>query len=396
MTRRILLISRCPPYPLHLGDRLIIGNLFAQLAQRGYRVDLLAFANRPTDYDELADYRASFGQITLLPEPRRSLFAYLRRLGQPFPQRADQAWSAPMWQAIQDQRRNATYDLIHLFGGVQVYEYRALVQDLPNLIVPYESYSLYLRRQAAQARTVGEKITARLRLSMAQRYERQMFNGFDGVVVLTEADAAALRALSPDLPLHIIPNGVNLPQPAPNMPTEGANLLFVGNYEYAPNLDAALWLAHEIFPLIKAHLPHAELWLVGNAPPPALHACAAPDIHVTGHVPSLTPYYQQAALFLSPLRFGAGIKNKVLEAMAMALPVVATPLSVDGIAVGEGVRLAESAPAFAEQSVTLLAEAALRARLGAENRAVIAARYTWSAVADVYAALYEQLIRLRR
>ncbi|MCE7946609.1 MAG: glycosyltransferase [Chloroflexi bacterium CFX4] len=396
MTRRILLISRCPPYPLHLGDRLIIGNLFAQLAQRGYVVDLLAFADRPTDHADTVNYQASFGQITLLPEPRRSLPAYLRRLGQPFPQCADQAWSAAMWQAIQDQRRAATYDLIHLFGGVQVYEYRALVQDLPNLIVPYESYSLYLRRQAMQARTIGEKLMARLRLSMAQRYERQMFSGFDGVVVLTEADAAALRALSPNLPLHVIPNGVNLPQAAPNVPTEGAHLLFVGNYEYAPNLDAALWLAREIFPLIKARLPHAELWLVGNAPPPVLRACAAPDIHVTGHVPSLTPYYERAALFLSPLRFGAGIKNKVLEAMAMALPVVATPLSVDGIAADEGVRLAESAAAFAEQSIMLLADAALRARLGAENRAVIAARYTWSAVADAYEVLYEQIIHLRR
>lgn len=396
MTRRILLISRCPPYPLHLGDRLIIGNLFAQLAKRGYVVDLLAFANRPTDHGEVFGYRASFGQITLLPEPRRSLPAYLRRLGQPFPQRADQAWSAPMWKAIQAHRRAATYDLIHLFGGVQVYEYRALVQDLPNLIVPYESYSLYLRRQAAQARTIGEKIMARLRLSMAQRYERQMFSGFDGVVVLTETDAAALRALSPDLPLHVIPNGVNLPQAAPNVPAQGAHLLFVGNYEYAPNLDAAVWLAREIFPLIKARLPHAELWLVGNAPPPALRACAAPDIHVTGHVPDLWSYYQRAALFLSPLRFGAGIKNKVLEAMAMALPIVATPLSMDGIAAAEGVRLAENAADFAEQSIALLADAALRMRLGAENRAVIAAHYTWSAVADAYESLYEQIIRLRR
>ncbi|PJF36898.1 MAG: hypothetical protein CUN49_03100 [Candidatus Thermofonsia Clade 1 bacterium] len=393
MRRTILLISRCPPYPLHLGDRLIIGNLFAQLAARGYQTDLLAFSDRPSDLAEIKHYRAHFRHVSLLPDPPRTALDYLLRLRAPFPQRAEQAWSPQMWQAIEAQLRQERYDVIHLFGGVQVYEYRHLVEPLPNLIVPYESYSLLLERQLAQTRSIRQKIALWLRWHMARRYERLMFEGFGAVVVLTETDAAALRSLAPHLPLRVIPNGVALERFKPQAPAEGAHLLFVGNYEYAPNLDAALWLARDIFPRIKAREPEAELWLVGNGPPADLRAFADEAIHVTGHVPALEPYYARAALFLSPLRFGAGIKNKILEAMAMALPVIATSLSLDGIAFAEGVRLAETAADFAEQACALLADAALRARLGAANRAVIEAHYTWSAVADAYESLYAQLSR---
>ncbi|MDW8298633.1 MAG: glycosyltransferase family 4 protein [Anaerolineae bacterium] len=395
MSRRILLISRCPPYPLHFGDRLIIGNLFPQLAKRGYQTDLLAFSDRPTDLADIPHYREHFRSVMLLPEPPRTALDYAARLRRMFPQRAEQAWSAPMWQAIEARLHQERYDIVHLFGGVQVYEYRQLVQRLPNLIVPYESYSLFLQRQLAQTRAVRQKLVLWLRLSVARRYEQRMFEGFGAVVVLTETDAAALRTLAPKLPLQVIPNGVDLARFVPKRSAESASLLFVGNYEYAPNVDAALWLAREIFPLIKARVPQAELWIVGNAPPPELCACAAADLHVTGHVPDLQPYYARAALFLAPLRFGAGIKNKVLEAMGMALPVIATPLSADGIAPSEGIRPATSAQEFVEQACALLADSALRARLGAANRAVIEARYTWSAVADAYESLYTQLSRSR-
>lgn len=396
MSRHILLISRCPPYPLHLGDRLIVGNLFAQLRERGYSADLLAFSDRPSDLAELPRYRDQFQQVTLLPDPPRTALNYAMRLSAMFPQRATQAWSPQMWEAIAQQVRQKRYDIVHLFGGVQVYEYRNAIQHLPNLIVPYESYSLFLQRQLAQTRSPRQRIALRLRLSMARQYERRMFTGFGAVVVLTEQDAAALRALAPDLPLQVIPNGVDLARFVPQKTAEGAHLLFVGNYEYAPNCDAALWLAREIFPSIQARFSSAELWLVGNAPPPELRACASASIHVTGRVPDLQPYYARAALFISPLRFGAGIKNKVLEAMAMALPIVATPLSADGIASSDGVRLATTAAEFVEQACALLPDSALRARLGAANRAVIEARYTWSAVADAYESLYAQLSRRAR
>src|SRR6185503_17760344 len=99
------------------------------------------------------------------------------------------------------------------------------------------------------------------------------------------------------------------------------------------NVDAAIRLATEIFPAVQARVPQVRLWLVGNAPPPALSAVANDSIRVTGRVPDVRPYLARASAFVSPLRLGAGIKNKVLEALAMGCPVIATPISLDGIAV---------------------------------------------------------------
>lgn len=391
---KLLLISRCPPYPLHLGDRLIPYHLTERLAARGHEIDLLAFYDRPTDPDEIGHYRALFQHIELIPEPKRGTLTYLARLRRMFPRRADEAWSPAMWQAIESRLAVGRYDVIQFFGGVQVYEYRALAQGTPNLIVPYESYSLFLARRMAQTRGFSARLMTALQTFAARRYERAMFRGFGRVVVLTDVDAAALTQLAPGLPVRVIPNGIDLARFPPAEPATAPILLFVGNYEYPPNLDAALFLARQIFPLVRATLPEARLMLVGSAPPPELQALQDDQITVTGRVPDVQPYLAQAALFISPLRFGAGIKNKVLEAMAMGKALVATPLSADGIGLraGEHALFGESAEALAGAALQLLRAPDLRQRMGAANRALIASRFTWDRVADAYEALYAEIV----
>jgi polysaccharide biosynthesis protein PslH len=392
----LLLISRCPPYPLHLGDRLIVYHLAEQLAARGYTIDLLAFYDRDGDQESVAPYRSFFRHIQLIREPRRSTLAYLARLlcGM-FPQHAGAAWSPDMWQAIQSRLAAEHYDVIQVFGGVQVYEYQALIRHIPNLIVPYESYSLFLDRAMTQA-PAARQIMLRAQRVMASRFEKAMFANYGRVVVVTEVDAAALRALNPALPLRVIPNGIDLEyfNPAGLAVSPHPTLLFTGNYEYAPNVDAALFLAREIFPRVKQRLPEARLWLVGNAPPPEMRALAGEAIEVTGRVADVRPYLEQATLFICPLRFGAGIKNKVLEAMAMRKPIVATKLSADGIGLieGEHVLYGDSAEKLGAAALRLLQDGALRQRMAQANRQLIEARFTWSRVADQYEALYRELM----
>ena len=171
--------------------------------------------------------------------------------------------------------------------------------------------------------------------------------------------------------------------------------MFLGNYEYAPNLDAAKWLATEIFPRVQAQVPAARLWLVGNGPPDELRALADDNdaIAVTGRVPDVRQYYAQATAFVCPLRFGAGIKNKVLEALAARCPVIATPLSVDGIHITdrESALLGETANDLAAHAVTVLNDADRARELGAAGRRVIEQQYSWERVAGQYHALYKDV-----
>ncbi len=391
----ILLISRCPPFPLYFGDRLIPYHLARQLAAHHHQVDLIAFYNNPEDATEIPRYERYFRHIQLIREPTRGSLAYLRRLyggGNFFPKTAREAWSGEMWQAIQERIRIGNYDAIQLFGGVQVYEYLELVKGYANLIVPYESYTLYLNNAQSDGRA---NLLQSLQRGMARRYEQRMFTGYDQVVVLTEADATALRTLQPTLPLHVIPNGVDTEYfvPTEREPDE-PTLLFVGNYEYPPNTDAALRLVRRIFPAVKQRVPKARLLIVGNAPPPELLALASDLIEVTGRVPDMRPYYDQALIFVSPLRMGAGIKNKLLEAMAMQKPIVATALSCEGIALEheKSVLIAESSEDMAKAVIRLMKDGALRQQIGHAAFELLEARYTWRRVGDQYEALYRSLI----
>jgi glycosyltransferase involved in cell wall biosynthesis len=287
-----------------------------------------------------------------------------------------------------------------------VYEFRHALGDIPAIIVPYESYSLYLRR-AVEAGGRGmihhalTNIPRHLQLFLARRFERWMFAPYRRVVVVSPQDGAELLALNPDVKVSIIPNGIDLSYfQLQNDRREPATLLFVGNYEYAPNVDAALRLAMEILPRVRAQVADAQLWLVGHAPPAELLALmdsglkptVSPSIIVTGSVPDVRPYLARATVFVSPLRLGAGIKNKVLEALAMGCPVVATPLSVDGIdARHERDLLIADDSAMADCVSRVFKNADLQRKLSANGRQLIEARYSWSRVAGMYEALYQQV-----
>lgn len=398
----LLLISRCPPYPLFHGDRLIPFYLARELASRLHQIDLLAYYQQPEDLADVPLYDRMFRSVTLIPEPARGPRDYLLRSARPslrFPTRAEQSWSPAMWKAIANALEEHPYDVVHLFGGVHVYEFHHLVHRLPNVIVPYESFTLWLNRSIQQERSLARRLIKRLQYRMARSYERWMFERYERVVVLTDKDAQALRDLNRHIPAVTIPNGVDVDyfNPTgyePHTPT----LMFIGNYDYEPNLDAALRLVRDLFPEIRRRVPEARAFVVGGNPPPELMAYASPEIEITGRVPDLRPYFEYSMIFLSPLQLGAGIKNKILESMAMGTPVVATPLSCDGIPVvnEKHVLLGTSDLDLVNGVVRLLQDDELRHSLRYNARKLIEEQFTWSRVADRYDALYRQVIAEHR
>jgi glycosyltransferase involved in cell wall biosynthesis len=394
----ILLISRCPPLPLTLGDRLIVHHLSRGLAARGHTLRLLAFddGSAPPDPDS---YRHLYAGVELLPEAARPPASVARRLLLPaarYPLDAESAWSPGMWRAIRRALLAGAPDVVHVFGGISVYEYAHALEPFPALITPYESHTLYLDR----AIDAGGGIVTRARRLAAERFESWMFNHYRRVVVLTDADRDALHTLNPTLPLTVIPNGVDLTAftPDPAIAREPGTIVFTGNFAYPPNVDAALFLIRQVLPRVQAIVPGARLLLVGANPPDDLTDYAADDLIVTGSVPDLRPYLARAAVFACPLRIGAGIKNKVLEALAMGCPVVGTPISFDGIPARDGVSalFADAhAERFSAAVLHLLRDPALAGRIGANGRRLVesGAVWTWDRVAAAYEALYLDILQ---
>ncbi|MEL7436683.1 MAG: glycosyltransferase, partial [Chloroflexota bacterium] len=206
-SKRILLISRCPPYPLHLGDRLIIWHLARELSARGYTFDLCALTQSPADADDIPEYASFFDTIHLFPERQRTPLMYLQRLlGRHYPRQAKQAWQPELWHTVETLLSENDYDAIHLFGGVHVYELAYLLKDQPTVITPYESFSLYLDREWQQ----HQQITTLLNRTIARQFESWMFTPYDITTVLTEQDADVLASLDKQLTLEVIPNGIDL------------------------------------------------------------------------------------------------------------------------------------------------------------------------------------------
>jgi glycosyltransferase involved in cell wall biosynthesis len=181
----------------------------------------------------------------------------------------------------------------------------------------------------------------------------------------------------------IVPNGVDLDFWQRRTAVRSQyKIAFTGAMDYRPNTDAALYLIEEILPLVQQEIPQAELFVVGRDPTPALVAAGKrKGVTVTGFVDDVRDYLDEATVFAAPLRFGAGLQNKVLEAMAMAVPVVASPLAADGLRTEEGAQppldIVTGTEQFAQRLVQKLREAESYAQPHYAGRLFIETHFVW-------------------
>lgn len=214
--------------------------------------------------------------------------------------------------------------------------------------------------------------------------ERRALAAFDRVITVSEPDRLALQHFKAHKTgLAVIPNGLDLEEftPAPdNQEEQPDTLVFTGTMDFRPNVDAVTWFAREVWPLIKKEKPQARFTIVGRRPAPAVEALkAVAGIEVTGEVSDARPYIRRSQLYVVPMRMGGGVRYKVLEALAMAKPVVTTTLGADGIALqpGHDALLADSPAEFAQTVLALLDDPARGQELARNGRAFVEKHFDW-------------------
>jgi glycosyltransferase involved in cell wall biosynthesis len=217
---------------------------------------------------------------------------------------------------------------------------------------------------------------------------------------MTDSDKRELEKFSRLVPVHVVPTGVDLDYFRPvEHPPDNQRLIFVGAFQHHPNVDAMIHFCRATLPLIKKRAPSAELDIVGSKPPQQIADLAAiPGVQVAGFVPDVRPSMALSSVYIVPLRLGVGIRGKILEAWAMAMPVVATQVAAAGLQAesGRNILIADSEELFAEHVLSLLRDPVLRARLGAEGRRVAERSYGWDAAADKLDGLYRQYMATER
>ncbi|MFI5268441.1 MAG: glycosyltransferase family 4 protein, partial [Chloroflexota bacterium] len=246
----------------------------------------------------------------------------------------------------------------------------------------------------ARRRPVGAAYSLMQWLKL-RRYERRACQQADAIVAVSEEDRQALLDLDGRLDVRVVPNGVDAAFFAPPIePPKSNTFLFTGTLDFRPNVDAVLWLARDIWPLIRRQLPDAELTLAGRAPVPAIRRLHGQDgIRVEASPPDIRPYFAASAVYLATLRAGGGSRYKLLQAMSMGLGIVSTRLGAEGLAVEDGkhLRLANTPQALAEVAVELARDAAKRHRLACAARALVLDQYDWPVLAPGLLAVYDHL-----
>ena len=256
--------------------------------------------------------------------------------------------------------------------------------NFPAIVDLHDSMTLMARRMLEVERNWRMRLALHLHMFRIRRMEGSLSKTFRLVVTNSTVDEQVIRELSDATNTLTITNGVDMQYFSPDAhPVNGDKVVFTGVMGYAPNEDAALYFAENIFPLVKAKRPKVEFWIVGSEPSDKVRALASrPGIHVTGHVDDVRPYVRNAAVFVSPLRVGSGVKNKILAAMAMKKATVATTLSIDGLNLADNreVLLADEPRDFAEKVLRLLTDRHVSEQLGANGLARVQGHYSWAAM----------------
>ena len=402
--RKILILTPQFPYPPQQGTTLRNFNLIAGLAQR-HQVYLLSFGEAVGDRTPLHHLCA---QVRIAPTPRRSmqqrlwglLFSRLPDMAQRLPSASfrtclNEIWDQEQPEVIQVEGIELAPYLLHIAE-------RRTAPAHPLLIFDDHNAEYLLQKRAFETdRCIPSRWVAAayswVQWRRLQRYERQVCLAADRVIVVSEHDAQALRRLVPGLEPGVVPNGVDSDfYTAPALPLEtqpGPNdLVFTGKMDFRPNVDAVLWFAREVLPLIHRQAPEVRFWVVGKDPHPRLNPLRQdPTVVVTGQVRDVRPYISAAAVYIIPLRMGGGTRLKVLEAMAMGKAIVSTSLGCEGFDLSSGQELvvADAPVEFASAVLSLLRDPACRQQLGEAARKLAISRYDWQMIIPKLEQVYE-------
>jgi glycosyltransferase involved in cell wall biosynthesis len=278
--------------------------------------------------------------------------------------------------------------------------YLADHQATPRILDLPDAFSLYWKRRAAVQRGQLKKIFEEMEGERVARYEARVLPQYDRVLACSPEDITYLQQAHGAQNLSLLPNGVDLAafdRLPPHDYTRGTVLLFTGNMDYAPNVDAVVWFANEILPLIRVKHPDVRFLIAGQRPIPRVQDLAEAGAEVLGFVEDMAAMYREASVVIAPLRFGAGTQNKVLEGMAAGVPVVCTEVGFVGLGVqsGDGVILQKEVQGFADSVSNLLSSEGARRRIGGLGAEAVRARFGWDAIAATLENYFVEVVTSR-
>lgn len=405
----ILFLTQILPYPPSSGPKVKTWHVLRYLAQSGHKITLASFV-RPEELPYIEDVKRICSAVHAIPVHRsrvRDAYYFLRSqfTGRPFLVERDDL--PEMRSLVNRIVTSEDVDVIHAdqltmtqFG----FPLRIKSAKKPVLIFDAHNAVWTITERMKQNAPFYFKIPLTLETRRIKHYEGRIVTDFDSTLAVTEPDRLALldavhgNGSHGALPITVIPIAVDTHTISPVPRAEDSlNILTMGTLYYPPNADGIRWFFEKVFPLIRQKVPAATLTIVGKNPPKdflRLAADSASGIITTGFVPELDPYFADSALTVVPVRAGGGMRVRILEAFARAMPVVTTTVGLEGIDArpGEDVLVADTAEDFADSVVNLFQNKTLQQQLSLNGRRLVEEKYDWQVVLGELDRIYRELV----
>ncbi len=404
----ILFLSQCLPYPPESGATARTFNILRQL-QKEFDITLLAFSrfNHQLDAAARAASRRALGQFLTrvcvpVPVPSehstlRRLWDHLRSLGSGRAYTFYEYWS----KDFQAQLRNAILqkgiDLVHI-DSLDLHRWLGELPRVTTVCTHHDIESELLRRRADRVKSSVLRRYILHQANLVERIEREFCPQFNANVMMSELDAEKLENIAPGSRTIVVPNGVDTEYFTPTTisPPVPGRVIFVGSPFAFPNRDAVEYLLREIWPNIRAGDRTVSLQLIGRcSESDSARYGSHPGVTCLGHVADIRPHMAKVCCSVVPIRVGGGTRLKILDAWAMAKPVVSTSIGCEGLKAidGQNILIRDTPRTFAEAVLEVLSDSELHSRLGANGRKAAEQTYSWNVIGHGLRAYYWRQLR---
>ena len=390
---KILLMTDALPFPLDHGLKLRVFNFCREL-YKTHEIDLLCYDTSPLP-EELVPL---FHRVFQFEKPKANDTSnknLLQKLLNPFSYEGLVRSSEDAKLSFPNLINEYEYDLIWVYRGMMT----TLPENLNTPVVAdiIDDYMLDYWRRLKAATKLLDKVKYYKWYKTVCSYEREVFSRATRLVFASTPDAEACERQLKHTPCDVVSNGVdvNYYKAIEGIEKDPNLIVFEGKMDFAPNEDGMLFFCEEVFPKILKIRPQTKLRIVGKNPTPAISALASSNIDVTGFVDDVRTYVQEASVFVCPLRFGSGVKNKILQAWSLGMPVVGTTKTTGGINAidGQNMLIEDDPSQFALKVCDLLDDTSMQGKLGANARRDIVADFSWQTKSKELNALFEEAVR---
>lgn len=384
---RVLFLTHRIPYPPNKGDKIRSYHILNYLV-KSHEVYLGSLIDDQADHRFVADIETRVAGFVFAPiHPRRAKLGCLRSLIQHRSISVCYFYARTLQRKLDDLLEKVQFDAILCFSSPMaeyVFRRRQEPSHRPKLLMDFIDVDSYKWRQYAERKVGPMAPVYRYEANRLARYERKIATAFDQLFVVSDQERAMFPGNFTNEKLTVMPNGVDLdffrPRDLPRQHSTQASLAFTGVMDYWPNIEGVEWFVASVLPRIKLAVPGVTFYVVGARPSISVRRLQRlPDVVVTGFVDDIRRYLAAADVCVVPLRIARGIQNKVLEAMAMGKPVVATPQALEGIRAlpDENVVSIESEQGFAAAVIDLLNNPDKASAIGSNARKCMEQFYCW-------------------